>query len=748
MATNELRYTKYILYTLAVLSLIGAAMTEDPPTDDSSSTPTERFTQAKSQELKDARTVACENVEITVKLYSDEEMAEKRKSKSNPFVETVDLLFDVYKNSDYMKLLNMQLVPLMISVVFLVFIILSLLIFFINICICCCNGKEEGRGCYVKCNLYVAFVGLVGFGLCCILLAVYAKNVKTGMTEVNCSLNTLSNDLINGNLDINGYIGFFPLTNIIGSFTSDLDKLVSNHKGNLQTIVDLNLKADSQAAAETIQPFVTKFENSMTPDGEGTMSKPLSVTDVLPSMKTGADAEFKAVTDICILVEDGALAAQSQVNNPSIDSVKESLNSVNGLIDGISNTIHGSFGTIGKGYTTIDTNYEMGQMIYVIFCFVCFATAMIIFISLCCAVQNKGCQHYCICRICISVLGLCTLLFMLFSFVIGAVTFITSSSCGVLKDFSSLEGITKFVDLFSFDAQMKTILVTCLLETGDGKLTSIFLGEGGENADSSNMFKDVESILSVFDEYKKQLELLDPNNNSLVLKAYTENIVTFETGEVPDHVNVLEKLVELNGLMNCANEGYAFVNSQCESGKTCKLIKDTAAFVPNDCQSNPAPAVIFTNLKNYLAQTSTLITNMTDDSYGADANTPNSKFKAVLVNFRIAVAKFDLIKADLASTLDLLQNNNLIDGANCKIVRAEFQSLEHSLCFNFVPTIYQFMLIALIASVLFFIFIWSFCCGIFCLERSGEHGTDQELQDNAYHNPNDYNPNGNNKYAD
>ena len=738
---------KSLLFTLAFLTLINAAIAEE------TASPSERFTTTKSQELKDAQALACENIDLTVKLYSDEEMEEKRKGNSNPFVETVDLLLEVYKNGEYMKLLSMDLIPLMVSGVFFVLVVLSLPLFFINICLCCCKGKETGRGCCIKCNLFVALLGLIGFATCCLMLAIYVKNVKSGMSQVNCSLNTLSNDLINGNTSINGYIGFFPLTNIIGSFTSDLDKLVLNHKGNLQQILDLDLKVDSKDASDSITTFYDKYKDTTTSDGDGTTRvPPISITEILPQLEEGALLEFKAIQDVCGVVEDGAEAAKTQVDNPDIQNVKKSLNDVIGLIDGISNTVHGSFSSIGKTFVQIDTNYEMGQLAFIIFCFVCLVAGLIMFLSLCCAVKNKGCQNFCVCRIAVSILGVCTFLFLLFSFVIGAVTFVTSSSCGLLQQFSTADGITKFVDLFSFDTQMKTILLTCLLQDGDGKLNSIFLGDSSANSDSSDMFGDVESILSVFDEYKAQLEKLDPNNNSLTIKAFSENIVKIGTGELPDHENIVEKLAELNLLMNCADEGYAFVADQCDTGvTTCNLIKDTQQVVPKPCQTSTKPQYIFSSLKIYLEETSNLINAMIDDSYGSDSSTPNSKLKAVLIKFRTAVQKFDLIKNDLSATLDLLQNSNIVDGANCKIMRAEFQSLETSLCFNFVPSIYKFMFFALIGSILFFSFIWHFCCGIFCLERSKEHGSDiddslKNTGDQNYHNPHEYYPQKNSKY--
>ena len=246
------------------------------------------------------------------------------------------------------------------------------------------------------------------------------------------------------------------------------------------------------------------------------------------------------------------------------------------------------------------------------------------------------------------------------------------------------------------------------------------------------MFDDVEKILAVFDEYKKQLDKLDPQNNSLVLKAIQPSLLQIKTGELVDHVNLVDAMTKINTCIVCNNEVMVLSNTQCPSdtSKTCKDLKVETGLVVPACMTD-APTIAecntaFNNAKKSMTETIALMDSFVASSYDTSTDTPNKLLQATLVKFRVAVSTFDLIKVDMQATLDLVKNNNLMDGTNCKIIRAEFQSLEHSLCFDFVPNIYKFMLVALIASAFFFSFIWHFCCATFCLERSGEHGEDAE----------------------
>lgn len=707
------------------------------------------YTKAQADEMKTKMTTACEGIDIKVTLESEDYMSEERKKYNNSFTESVDLLLEVYKNGDYMKILNPSLIVLIIIIVFTVLVIISTIIFLINVCICCCNGKETGRGCCISCNLVIAFIGLVGFGASCIAIAIFVSNVKTGMNEVNCTLHIISNDIINGNKSVENFMGFFPLTEVLNQYITDFDKLVNNHKTNLEDIKNLQLKTASQSALDSLGTFCSDCSTKKTTDGEGTLSTPHSVSDVFNGLKTGADAEFKGLNDICKVVEDGAVSGVDQVNNPDIQSVLDSIKDVVNMVTGIISTFDSSFGSIGNTYSTIDGSYNIAQIVFIIFCFMCLLIAILIFIGLCCAYNNKGCDKFCCCRIIIAVLAIFCFIFMLFSFVIGVVTFATSTSCGMIQQFSSEAGIDNFISLFSFDDQMTKILKTCLLESGNGSITEIFMGDSAST--STSMFDQVQELLDMFTVYLEFYDKLPQDKMSVAFTEYKKAIEEFKKGTLPDHNNVPVSLASLNNIVNCdATSEYSLTTESCPDGKTCKAIKDTATYTAPGCQGDAAENTkatkLFDDLKKYITETETLIDELLTKTYSTTSapSTPNKLYNETILKFDTAVTKLNLIKTDLATTISLIQSNNLQEGTNCKILRAEFQTLEKTLCFGFVPNIYKFMLVSFVASIFFFSFLWHFCCGTFCLERSGEHGEDAEVPEN-YDNT-QFNPKGNKNY--
>jgi len=726
-----------------ILAVAGPATCLIFSDDGSSGSTTNSFSQSQADEISSKTTAACEGLDVVVKLQTDQHMSEQREENKNAFTEAVDLLIEVYKNQDWMKLLDIKLAILIVIVLFMVFVIISTIIFLVNICICCCNGKDNNKGCCISCNLVISLVGLVGFTGCCIMLAVYVTGVKNGMNEVNCALHKVNNDIVNGNKSVNDFMGFFPLTNVLNQYIADFEKLVNNHKGNLQDIVNYDLENDSKSALDSIDTFHSANKDQQTPDGVGTNAITHSTSDVLSGFVDAATTEFTALHDTCKAVHEGAESGLEQVNNPDmqsvIDSIKELVNTVLGIIV----TFDASFGSIGNTYETVDTQYNLAQIIFIVFCFGCLLIALLIFIGLCCAYNNKGCDKFCCCRIIIAVLGIFCLIFMIFSFAVAVVAFATSATCGMMQTFGNEKGINDFIDLFQLEGDMKIILTTCLLETGDGNLTTIFMGDGSNGQSNTDMFKDVQVLLDMFDSYQDLLAAIPADKMSVAFTQYKEAVTKFKTGELPDHDNVANSLATLNQIISCHTEEYSLTAASCPSGKTCIDLSTTTSYSNPGCADAAQDAdasKLVTDLNRYINATITLVDDLIKKSYdqGTTPTSPNELYHETTKNFFLAIDKLNLIKTDLSATIAMLENNDIMQGTNCKILRAEFQTLETTMCFSFVPNLYKFMLVAFIASCFFFSFLWHFCCGTFCLERSGEHGEDAQTPedyDNTQFNP-------------
>jgi hypothetical protein len=740
---NKLKNTVYLILLFAVLSPTIKTNTTAEDGSGTSPTTTATFTESDATSVKEKTATACEGLDVTVKLQTEDYMSEKREENKNAFTESVDLLIEVYQNQDYMKLLDLKMAFLIVIVLFMVLVLISTVIFLINICCCCCKGQETNKGCCISCNLVLSTIAILGLAGSCIMIAVYVTGVKNRMNEVNCTLNLVNNDLINGNLSVQNFMGFFPLTKIIGQYISDFNNLVTNHKQNLQDIVNFNLESSSKSALDSIDPFHTTNKTRETPDGEGNMNRGHSVTDVMDAAIDGAKTEFNALYETSKAVHEGASAGLEQVNNPDIQSVMDELANVNSLITGIISTFNSSFGSIGDTYNTIDSQYATVQIVFIVFIFVCLLIAFIILSILWLKYHNKGCCNMCCCRIFIALLSIFCLIFMIFSFAVGVVTFATSTSCGLMQQFTKEDGITKFIDLFKLEGEMKNILTTCLLESGTGSLSTIFLQDSSSNQDSSDMFTEVQVLLDMFDSYQSLLDSLPADKMSIAFTTYKDAILKFKSGELPDHDNALSSLGALNQIISCHTEEYSFTTSSCPSGKTCIHLDTVSTYTKPACADSAKDAeaeTLVTNLNSYITQTKTLVDDLVAKSYdtATTPSTPNKLYNGSLVDLFSAIDKVNLIKVDLQATIDQMANNNILEGTNCKILRAEFQTLEETLCFGFVPNLYRFMIVAFVGSCLFFLLLWTLCCSTFCLERSGEHGSDAkkaESYDNTQFNP-------------
>ena len=216
---------------------------------------------------------------------------------------------------------------------------------------------------------------------------------------------------------------------------------------------------------------------------------------------------------------------------------------------------------------------------------------------------------------------------MIAAFATGALTFTMSASCGLMKQFTNSEGIDKFINLFKLDTQMTSILQTCLLESGSGKLNSIFEPNADDTISSSDTFTQIEGLLSVFDEYKSQIDTLDPDNNSLVIKAFQEELLKLKTGEVPDHVNIGEGLAMINSVVSCSDEVYVFSAGLCPDTGTCKVVETINTYDAPACQTdgtkNQEANDMLIKLKVYYPETVQLMTELIDNSWETVNNTPN-----------------------------------------------------------------------------------------------------------------------------
>ena len=693
------------------------------------------------QDAKDNRTTFCEGIDVNYTMMSDREIEIQRNKDINLFHKSTDLLKELVTTKDYMLLWDGTLwLPIFITIVFTLSII-SLILYLFNICICCKRTKSDSAGLCVKLNLCFAVVSLVVFLLAIIGMSIFISNARSSVQYVNCSFNIMNDDLRNGaeyneaNLK---FQGMMPLKNIFTGYGASLSNLVTNHVDNINNIVGKDLPTLARNAVESVEPYYNTYKAKTTPNPNGTVESPNSITNILPGGKIAMDAEFAKLYSASSSLHSGALVAKSVIDTGDSAIFESAIASANSELDEVLKSIDKYITLSNDYFGNVSDRFDAVQIVYIVFNFLCLILAIVIIIGLCNIYHRDKCKVYVVWRILIFVIGLLCVLFFAVTFIISGLSFATSSACQIFSELHSDQGIDDFVTTFEITEKFKIILKTCYAEDGSGDIGNVFLKENATNSPEFQVYNDSLKLLSVYESYETERQGMNEQGNATSTQDVDDAFEKIRIGINEDFTTVFSTLSDLNSRVNCDNVYYALTINTCASDSTltCKTIQDSAFFDVPICLSGQGTVKVaeatdlFTKLKDYLTETQALMANLIDDVNGTKKESLNSKYKVAALAFLDAAKTFDLIKEDQKDVVATF-SGDLTKQTDCRIVRLHLQIIEDAICFNVVGELYSFMVASLVGSIFFFCFVWNLCCAEYCLWNELE-GDEKEEEVEVY----------------
>lgn len=704
-----------------------------PQTADSGTTEDSLFTSTQSTNLKSSRTDSCEGLDISVRSYTPEELSESRATYNNYLTNKADYIIEIINNEDYIKILDTDLIIFLITFILVILVFISSVIYFVNICLCCCTGTSDTNHCCIKCNLWLAVFGLVGFIAYCIALAFYIERIRTGLKNVSCSLKILPDDVINGYSGPPAFMGFFPFYTLLKNFKVDLDLIQNNYSNDVNAIFNLGLKENARSMLDSLSTFCVNCDSNKTPNGDGFMKTPFSASTDLDGTISSAEVEFEKIYQYCDRISTGITSIKTLIDNPDSETVQSSLDTLISDANSLTSKIDSVFSTLNKFFDLLNDVYDISQIVFLVFCFVCALIGFTLVLLLCYAVKNQHSSKFCCWRICIALLGFFSFIIIIYAFGVSLVTFATSMSCGLFQTIDTPDGISKFVTIFEMDNSTKTLIEKCFLEAEDGSIESLLSSVTETNSDNLSNFNNISNFINIVDDYGISDLGIESDKMSKSFKEYKVKLDAYASGNSEDHSNIFSTLNNLNTIVSCANESYFLNTINCQTNFTCKSLKTTNDYVAPSCQTdnqkNIEAGTIVNNLNKYINSTVNLTGNLSDKSYSLTTNptTPNKFYFDMSNNIESVSSPMGRLSESMKSKGIKDANVTLMDNLNCNFIINHIHTIESTFCYEFSENMYTFMIISVIAGGFFFLFVWNLCCTLCCIERSRLYNEESKI---------------------
>lgn len=694
-------------------------------------------------DARNKRIEACEGVEISTILMTDNELEVQRNKDINLFHKSTGLLKDIIQTEDYNKIWDGELwLPIFITVIF-AFTLISLIMYAVNICICCERKRNSFNLWCVKLNLCLAVVALVIFLICIIGMSIFLSNARSSINYVNCSINIMNDDIKNGAVynsdmgeDAIKFQGLLSLKNIFEEYGNSMNSIVNENVDEVNEIVSYSLPVQSKAAYDAIATYNDQYKDSKTADGNDTQNIPISVSLELPTAKSNLELEFGSLYSTSLRVHQAALVAKNIIDSGDPAIYSSAITSANEEIDSINKDINEYVDLSNSYFGSVADRYDALQIVYIIFNFLCLIVAVVVCVGLCYAFKKEKCTNFLVWRIIIFILGILCVIFFAFTVFVSAISFMSSSSCTLFSDLNTSEGIDEFVETFKVSDRFKKVMNACYVETANGDIGQVFLENNAGNSPEYQIYQDSKTLLSVYEVYEEQVTSMENSPDSKQAQLFDDYLEETRIGIRKDHDNILARIQELNQLVDCDGIYYALTPVTCiaDNSNTCLTIQEETAVQEPACLAGEGADKVqeardrFNTIKTYLTETQLLMGNMINGVNGTDADSLNSKYNLAATDFLDASIKFDVIKDNQTAAIALF-NGDLTTQTDCRIIRLHMQLLEDSICFNTVAELYSFMVCSIIGAIIFFCLVWNLCCAEYCIGnlREGFEEVEEEV---------------------
>ena len=582
-----------------------------------------------------------------------------------------------------------------VGVVF-AFLVLAFLSFICFLCFCCCCNRYSSAGTGKQKILTIcALVCVTTFVVLMIINSVKVFWFPIEISNVSCSLIEFTTVLVDGSpLEEPPFRGFQKLSNIISSLITDISGF-SSFQSELSSASNSNVKDLTASAITSLENFKTsKLPNYKSWDSSNSSKKTIFITTMESDGINAIKNEFtfldEAATGIIAGVKAGAkIASDFQISSTAItDSLNAIVTKINDIITNINDfgtNIEKTANEIYKNRKLIVTGFGLFIGLLLVF------TGLISVCLLIGCLRGKDC-----CRCCIKLVMVIGAFFLILygflTIVFFVISVISNTACVGISDILSSTDINQtLLDLgVEVPASLDGFVTNCLSSTATGDLSSFLPNTDGLMGNTENLF----TSFKMMDDVKLKLD--KANGNSVTIKEAVSTANKFEDGIQPDHQEVIASLSTLNGLVSCDGKSIALTTAGCNGDSNCVGVTESSYSVPSCSSDTTQAGNLVTNLKKYMTEEKTMISNFkTDLSTGSGS--PGDKAKIVYTEFQTILTNLNTTKDSLQNTINKASNGlDFKKNYNCLVLRQQIINISSNLCEGLGNSLHNLVVILIV----------------------------------------------------
>jgi hypothetical protein len=664
---------------------------------------------ASTQQLIDDRNYYCRDVTFDNYTLSPQQLKDRRDDTYTDFYTDYNRLFDFARDPSSNTFIGLYRYQFGLLLTLELLILLSLIFFLISLCVrirCRCNCWWECLWLFIL--FFIIFVGLY------IAMLVFIGISQNHTGPAYCAIHTLPATLLYGNPGTPSrqeFIGYQPLMNLIGNFSSEVQGL-SRVQTNARGIVGANLPVQTNALLQNqVRTWRTLSANQIA----GVNGNVFADTFIRNSAAGPSviENEFATLDNLARALYNTASQVQF------LGSTWYAADSVVAL-NGMRSQLQSSFNDYQSAANTF-TYRAMQIQSWAIGAFWTFFAVAIVIIILCIAVIIAFCEvKRGKCLGCIRAMKW-ILIFLTFLILIYGITVLIlmagvagmSPFCKFVAELNQggWNAANTFENMFNRNNGTSAInntnpgalLKYCFYKNSTGYIPSLF----NTTAYVTNSYDRLISIVNGIVVYRNYLRVYNgfTQTASPAISAYTASLGNLTSGDLYDNTAVYLANKDLNNLVSCSGNQFAWTANGCNNYFWSSCSAFANGFTVPACSTNQTIANgYYNNIRNAVASEATLVNAIT-----TGLGPINTQYAAIIAAFAAQQANVNAIQAALPGTLNSVSayNNTLQEIVDCTSLQVELVQFERYVCFPFVKPLYVLLVLACISLFFLFLLPWT-----------------------------------------
>lgn len=641
----------------------------------------------------------------------------KLRSESRPPYASLDAVEEYIKQNSVGKIASEIGNPVILTFILAAFCILTFLTFWGFFC--CCDRANSASDKTATICWIASIVLFLGFTGLFVTSMVFMGKAWRDSKSSNCFFASATKNIIEGvnSTDFN-YIGLSKLINVFKEFGSEVS-IVSTLAADFEAINKSKIREKTSSALSSLPPFYEKFKDSVTSDGTGEKSKPISIQGLNSNINDAIFAEFSVLDQTATRVVNAALVGKGYSQSLSYVYVQSSVSSIANNIESLVDEMIDVYDKADSGFQAYNTSFTAGlaTSLGIGSAFLVFGILSLVYIGLMIFKQNNVCRSGV--KIFININAFLTLIISLLAIVVFGTSITIGTGCNFLQellDASQPINVFNKVNITFDDVVVKSI-IQCLPNEASGNLTVAI-------APDLSLISSLEVFIDGFSTFNSlQASLTQSQNGSQAIQMTAELWKQFKISVKADQPKAINSLGLINEMISCDNTSFQLNALNCTSDN-CKGIYNTSSFSSPTCSSNPAYAnSLFINLKSFTNDEDNLLGSMIKDLTESQTPTPGSLNTAARNTFISLLPSIQNIAYSFNKTFSKINQmqNGFIKNTNCTVLRYDLQNLENAMCFSLNKNLYMFALFLILAVVMAILNSWVTCCTLRYLPGDLDH---------------------------